>query len=553
MPTADMTEDVVGNADADATAAYLAERDSNSPLAETLHELPSIASRGLVYLLVLFAAAGIFYCSVAQIDVTQSARASVVPEGDIHQIQPDADGVLTRLLVAEGQVVERGQTLAIIDSREVVSQLSALRSSQASLADSLRNRDEVLPLKEQQFHAKIDILKDKNSRLAGTEEVLQQRIATENASLKLSEELHALQQKRQVETLKRIDIEIRNAQASVDLWARELLTMEKLVANNAASQLEFLGVKRSKGAAAGEVEKLYSMKREAIETDRIEQLKLRSARNAHEKSLAEIQELISNTHVAMQSAKLEQIQLEQEIQLMKLEAAKRHDLVEIQHEQALQQARLNLPGVDDETIERVAAGVGQTIDETVIMAPVAGTVGQLFVRNAGEAVMRGRPLLTIIPGETRLVTEIYIPNKDVGLLKADMPTRCKFDAFPFAEHGVLTGRLETIAPSAVRVEGSPAMYRAYSSLDQDYFLIKGTRVPLRPGMEATVEIVTDRKSILSILAQPLLKIGDPRDAESDGSVRQTFSKTSAPHATRSVVQNDRAERSDVQTAAGGVQ
>jgi HlyD family secretion protein len=496
------------------SAAYVAEQAQNSPLAETLHQLPSYVSRGLLYLILLFAITILVYCSFSKIDVTRSAAASIVPEGKLQQIQSDADGVITQILIREGEQVVSGQVLAIVDSQEVVSQLSALRAAQADLFDSRREQEELLPLKEQQLRAKIEILKEKIKNLEGTQGVLAERITKEDTALEFSNQLHKLELQRLNETLKRIDIEVKNANAAVELWTTELATIEALVEKKAASELEHLNVKRSMEAAVGEVEKLMSTKREELEREKIEEVRLLSAKNSHEKAIAEIREVISQNQVAIQSARLEQVQLEQEIELTKLEASKRHQMVEFRHKQALAQARLNLPGVDGAMLERISAGEADATDKTVIRAPLDGMIAQLHVVNTGETVIRGRTLMTLVPKDTRLLAEVRIPNKDVGLLNIDMPTRLKFDAFPFGEYGVINGQLERIVSVADSADGAASFYRAYSSLDQDYFLVKGAPVKLMPGMTATIEVITERKSILSLLLQPFLEFGKPRTAKS---------------------------------------
>ena len=59
----------------------------------------------------------------------------------------------------------------------------------------------------------------------------------------------------------------------------------------------------------------------------------------------------------------------------------------------------------------------------------------------------------------------------------------------------------------------PSSYRAYASLDQDYFRVRGEEAPLLAGMSATAEITTETKSLLSLLLEPFQELGKPSSAQ----------------------------------------
>lgn len=68
---------------------------------------------------------------LGQVDVVVSARGKVVPQGEIKLIQPLNGGVVSQLLVKEGDYVQKGQPLVVIDPSTTAPQLE---SQQASLA-----------------------------------------------------------------------------------------------------------------------------------------------------------------------------------------------------------------------------------------------------------------------------------------------------------------------------------------------------------------------------------------------------------------------------------
>lgn len=72
----------------------------------------------------------VLWSILGQVDVVVSARGKVIPQGEVKLIQPLNGGVISQLLVKEGDFVKKGQTLVIIDPSTTAPQL---QSAQASL------------------------------------------------------------------------------------------------------------------------------------------------------------------------------------------------------------------------------------------------------------------------------------------------------------------------------------------------------------------------------------------------------------------------------------
>jgi len=68
---------------------------------------------------------------------------------------------------------------------------------------------------------------------------------------------------------------------------------------------------------------------------------------------------------------------------------------------------------------------------------------------------------------------------------------------------VLLGKVSTISPSAVEDRTLGLVYHLQGALDKTFFYIREKKYPLKAGMTATAEIVTEKKSIFSILFKKL--------------------------------------------------
>ncbi len=139
----------------------------------------------------------------------------------------------------------------------------------------------------------------------------------------------------------------------------------------------------------------------------------------------------------------------------------------------------------------------------IIRTGYAGTVSKLYFKNTGEFVRKSDLLCTILPMNGPLYMDITVANKDIGFIEKGMEIKYKFDAFPHTDCGVLLGKVSAISPSAVEDRTLGLVYHLQGSLDTTCFDIREKKYHLKAGMTATAELVTDRKSIFSILFKKL--------------------------------------------------
>ena len=74
------------------------------------------------------------------------------------------------------------------------------------------------------------------------------------------------------------------------------------------------------------------------------------------------------------------------------------------------------------------------------------------------------------------------------------------------DHGVLWGQVAAVSPSAAQNETHEMVYHVKGTIEDLYFTIKGKMYPIKAGMTATAEIVTEKKSIFDILFKKFKKL-----------------------------------------------
>jgi len=118
-----------------------------------------------------------------------------------------------------------------------------------------------------------------------------------------------------------------------------------------------------------------------------------------------------------------------------------------------------------------------------------------------------------VPDKAPLFVEAMVASRDVSYLKLDDPVRVKLESYPFQRFGTVSGVLTEISPDSISQkegEGDRArlVYRVQVKLtDRPADLVK-RGFHLKPGLVASAEIKTGRRTIASYILDPVLKIAD---------------------------------------------
>jgi multidrug efflux pump subunit AcrA (membrane-fusion protein) len=146
------------------------------------------------------------------------------------------------------------------------------------------------------------------------------------------------------------------------------------------------------------------------------------------------------------------------------------------------------------------------LQHTTITAPVSGLITTLNVRSVGTVLQPGQTIATIAPAGARLVVEAQVPNKDIAFIEKGLSAKLKFDAFPFQDYGAVEGTVLEVSPDAQLDKESQSFYKVTIAPGKTEIAAKNKIIPLRPGLALTAEIVTERKSILSLILEPFRKL-----------------------------------------------
>ena len=149
------------------------------------------------------------------------------------------------------------------------------------------------------------------------------------------------------------------------------------------------------------------------------------------------------------------------------------------------------------------------VKRTIVRAPVRGTVKNIRTTTVGGVIQPGFPIMEIVPLEDRLLVEARVSPKDVAFLRPGLPATVKITAYDYSIYGGLDGELEHISADTITdTEGGEAFYRIRVGTRKTFIQGPEGALPIIPGMTASVEVLTGRKTVLEYLLKPVLKVRD---------------------------------------------
>lgn len=138
-----------------------------------------------------------------------------------------------------------------------------------------------------------------------------------------------------------------------------------------------------------------------------------------------------------------------------------------------------------------------------VKAPVHGIIKGLKINTIGSVVLPGATLMSVVPLDEDLVVEAKIPPYQIGHMKIGQPVRVKVSAYDSSRYGAVNGTLNAISATTFADASGASYYRGKVSLEKTYVGKTKDVNPVLPGMTVMAEIVTGEKTVLDYLLKPI--------------------------------------------------
>jgi membrane fusion protein, adhesin transport system len=399
-----------------------------------------LRSIGVVF--VLF----IVWAALAQLDEVTRGEGRVIPSKQLQVLQSIDGGLVSEILVREGEIVEIDQLLIKIDETRFVSSVKENRAqylgllARAARLRAITEGNEFIP-PEEVVAEMPEIAIQEGQLFAARRNELE-------ANLSIARQQLAQRQQELNEAT------ARRAQAAqgYDLTSQELAQTRPLINSGAVSEVDLLRLERDVSRYRGE----------------------------RDMATAQITRIQAGINEARR--KVEEVELS-----FRNEAGRE-----------LSEATTKLSGLAEGSV-----ALSDRVKQSSIRSPVKGIVKRLLVNTVGGVVQPGKDMIEIVPLEDALLLEARVLPRDIAFLRPGQPAMVKFSAYDFSIYGGLEGTLEHISADTVTDDKGNAFYLVRVRTNKPGF--GDANLPIIPGMVAEVDIMTGKKSVLTYLLKPVLR------------------------------------------------
>lgn len=156
-------------------------------------------------------------------------------------------------------------------------------------------------------------------------------------------------------------------------------------------------------------------------------------------------------------------------------------------------------------LREASVSLEDKVSRTQVRSPVKGIVKQIQINTVGGVIKPGMNLMEIVPIEDSLLIEAKVRPENIGFIKPDLPAVVKLSAYDFAIFGGLEGTVENISADTILDEEGNSFYLVRVRTDKNFLGSDDAPLPIIPGMQASVDIITGKKTLLDYLLKPILK------------------------------------------------
>ncbi|MEA2018625.1 MAG: HlyD family type I secretion periplasmic adaptor subunit [Campylobacterota bacterium] len=402
----------------------------------------------------------IVWGNLAQIDELTRGEGKVIPSSKIQKVQYFDNGIVTAILKKEGDHVKKGEALMRIDITRFQASFEETQENILSLkVATIRLKKEL----STDYQGSLPKLKfDKYMRDNAQEYISSQKNIFKNKfyerrnSLKVTK----LQYKQKKQELVEIRSKYSQLKKSLQLVKKQYTTIKRLTKSGSKSKIELLDKEKELNTLEGEIQ---------------------SAKLSIPRSKFAIEELNAQIEEKLQSYKSEI-----SVELQKITS-------------------------EIKTVEARLVTDTDKLAKTVIESPVDGMIKQININTIGGVVQSGVDLIEIVPDSDILLVEAKIDPKDIAFIHPDLKALVKLTAYDFSIYGGLEASIVEISVDSIKdidSKDGKSYYKIVVKTNQNYIEHRGEKLPIIPGMVASVDIVTGKKTIMDFILKPILKVKD---------------------------------------------
>ncbi|MEZ5648046.1 MAG: HlyD family type I secretion periplasmic adaptor subunit [Alphaproteobacteria bacterium] len=406
---------------------------------------PSRFSSATLAVIAILVGGFIAWASITKVDEVAVTSGEVMPSGLVQTIQHHEGGIIEKIHVGPGDIVEAGTVLVTLRPNDVnadMEQLTARRVALELQAERMRAYAE----DREPNYGDIDpryasLVNDQNSIMDLQKQSRESQVLVLNRQIAQREGELAV-----------LGGQEKSLREQIALLSEQLKMRETLLEKGLVSRVLYLETQRELSRNTGALNEVTG--------------KARTAREAIAEAKGRIQELDSKL-------KADSIQ---QMGLVTKELAELHEAI---------------------------ARIQDRKDRLEVTSPVRGIVQSLEVNTIGGVIAAGGPIAKIVPLDETLVVETRVLPKDIGFIALGQSAKVKFSSYDFTKFGALNGKVSRISATTFTDDQGNSFYRARIDLDHNYVGDTPGQNLVLPGMTVVADIKTGRKTLVEYLVRPI--------------------------------------------------
>lgn len=397
--------------------------------------------------LLFFVTAG-GWAHYSAVDEVSRGSGKVIPSRHIQTVQNLEGGIISEILVKEGDIVEPNQVLLRIDDTRFSASMRESQVTSAVMEAKMARLTAEAKVKSFKLPKRLN--KSQQQLFLREQALAQSRLQELQAAINVLTQ-QKMQKQHEINELKSRQQQL---QRSYTLVQRELKITEPLVKKGVMSEVELLRLQREASALKGD-----------LESSRLSIPRAEAAIGEAERKMEELK-------VSFRTRAL---------------------------------AELNEIKAEWSRISESERALEDRVIRTAVRSPVKGIIKQVKVTTIGGVVQPGMDLLEIVPLEDTLLIEAQIRPSDIAFLHPGQEAMVKFTAYDFSIFGGLKASLEHISADTIINERGEPFFLIRLRTKHNHLGSPENPLPIIAGMTVNVDILTGKKTLLDYILKPIKK------------------------------------------------
>lgn len=402
--------------------------------------------RLVIYPMMTFVVLFFIWATFAEIDEVVKGEGRVVPSGQTKILQHFEGGIITDILISEGESVKKGDVLYTLKNDYFMADLKSQELEIMALQARAMRLEALIESKNLLF------AKEFIQAIGGIVESERQTFEEENANHKRQLGIAQDQLKQKVLRLDELSMKSENLEIEMQLANENMQIQDALLKKNVVSRKNYLVELSKKQTLVTEIQNVRSL---------IPIVK---------EEIKEAEKKVKSVNSEMLSKNLKQ----------------------------LSEVKLNIRQIQ----EKYKASLDRELRKDIV-SPVNGVVNKLYFNTVDGIIKPGDNIAEITPVEDKLVIEAKIKTSDRAQIWSNQKVSIEITAYDFSKYGLLEGRVVSISPDSTEDKLGNRYYILKVKADTLGF---DENSQILPGMVAKINILTGKKSVLRYLIKPLKDI-----------------------------------------------